>query len=351
MAALVAGVAESVGLQLLLQPSSSSVIFRAACLTAGVVNPAYQTLKILDSPSSDRQAERYWLTYWAVYATLEAVERCASPVTRWIPFYWHLKFGFLLWLQLPSLQGARRLVMRLQPLLHRHQADIDSTVEALHHSVARPEFSKVAAVVRMSLATAPLLGWLLRSPEEDEALLQQAGQSHAPRVSSDASRDMSDRWLPLQQLDLPDHHDSRASQAIFRRGAQAYAPGATPNTSYATIYDTRHGTTYAALPNSGTNGNTYGNHSHNADSGQSYSRLRTPQAAPGALGTPEGSDPSSGLVGTNGPTEAQAADCSGSNSGGGGGRSKRRRNAPSRNGRSQQQPGTSSAAWVPKLRE
>lgn len=173
MAALFTGIAEAVGLQLLLQPSSSSVIFRTACLAAGVVYPAYETLKILDQRSDDHREQRRWLAYWAVFSSLEAVDRCASSIIKWIPFYWHIKLGFLLWLQLPSLQGAQRLVMRLRPILRRYEAEIDLTLYALRNSVIRPEFRKAAMVVRASLSAVPVLGWLLRTPEEDAVILQQ----------------------------------------------------------------------------------------------------------------------------------------------------------------------------------
>lgn len=298
MAALVTGIAESVGLQLLLQPSSSSVIFRAACLAVGVAYPAYQTLKVLDTTSTDHQAEGHWLRYWAVYATVEAAERYASSVVRWIPFYWHLKLGFLLWLQLPSLQGARRLVMRLQPLLRRHQADIDSTLEALHLSVVRPEFRKAATVVRASLSAVPVFGWLLRTPEEDEALLQQRGQSgpRAALVPSDTARALSDRRPLPELLKLPGHQQS------VRYG----------DSLCSAVYDSDGGgSSYGGGPPGNLSSNQYvaRSHSHGGAPYGGYDR--------GQLNSPNGGLHGSGFIAEDG-------------SGSGGARSKRRRNVAGR---------------------
>lgn len=212
MAALVTGIAEAVGLQLLLQPSSSSVIFRTACLAAGVVYPAYETLKILDQRSNDHREQRRWLAYWAVFGSLEAVDHCASSIIKWIPFYWHIKLGFLLWLQLPSLQGAQRLVMRLRPILRRHEFEIDLTLCALRNSVIRPELRKAAMVVRASLSAVPVLGWLLRTPEEDAVILQQQnpGTRHRPGFGppSDTVHPLSDR-RPFARMQLEDRGADR----------------------------------------------------------------------------------------------------------------------------------------------
>lgn len=42
------------GLQLLLQPASSAVVFRAACSVVGVAYPAYESLKTVESGHSAR---------------------------------------------------------------------------------------------------------------------------------------------------------------------------------------------------------------------------------------------------------------------------------------------------------
>lgn len=42
------------GLQLLLQPASSAVVFRAACSVVGVVYPAYESLKTVESGHLER---------------------------------------------------------------------------------------------------------------------------------------------------------------------------------------------------------------------------------------------------------------------------------------------------------
>lgn len=118
-----------VGLQLLLQPASSSVVanvgwyasrvshlrwqvhhitcpckakFHRHLTTSlmmcsqvvGLAYPAYATCKALDQPASAEKA--HWLCYWLAFGGLTAVE---GLVTQRFPGYYHLKFLLLLWLQ------------------------------------------------------------------------------------------------------------------------------------------------------------------------------------------------------------------------------------------------------------
>lgn len=134
-------IATKVGLQLLLDPSSSSTLFRAACSTAGVVYPAYQTFKVLETlhnkplvasllRAADTDAgtteEERWLSYWLVYGVISLIEHEGDELLRAIPYYYHIKFGFLLWLVLPSTKGAQVMYQRcFRPTLQRFQPKID----------------------------------------------------------------------------------------------------------------------------------------------------------------------------------------------------------------------------------
>lgn len=61
--------------------------------------------------------------------------RCASQgvadwLISWIPLYYPLKLGFILWLQLPSTQGATRIYMQfVQPQLKLHEGRIDGSLD------------------------------------------------------------------------------------------------------------------------------------------------------------------------------------------------------------------------------
>ena len=54
----------------------------------------------------------------------------ADFLVSWIPLYYPLKLGFILWLQLPSTQGATRIYMQfVQPQLKLHEGRIDGSLD------------------------------------------------------------------------------------------------------------------------------------------------------------------------------------------------------------------------------
>ncbi|CAL5387462.1 unnamed protein product [Camellia sinensis] len=54
------------------------------------------------------------------------------------PLYYHMKFAFLVWLQLPSTDGAKHLYMNhLRPFLLRHQARLDQILGCLYGEMAK----------------------------------------------------------------------------------------------------------------------------------------------------------------------------------------------------------------------
>ncbi|KAL6753584.1 TB2/DP1, HVA22 family-domain-containing protein [Haematococcus lacustris] len=130
--ALMLPMLEKVGLQLLLEPTSSAVIFRGACSTVGVILPAYQSFKAIED-KKDRKKDEQWLTYWVIYAAMSMVE---GPITEQllskVPYYYHLKLALLLWLQMPQTEGARALYQRyLRPTLLRYQTKIDACIDGV----------------------------------------------------------------------------------------------------------------------------------------------------------------------------------------------------------------------------
>lgn len=116
-----------VGLRLLLCPLGSNVVVRTACCSVGVVLPVYSTFKAIESKDQDDQHK--WLVYWAAYGSFTVAEIFTDKLLYWCPLYYHLKFAFLVWLQLPSVEGARVLYMNhLRPFLRRHQSRLDQVV-------------------------------------------------------------------------------------------------------------------------------------------------------------------------------------------------------------------------------
>ncbi|KAL5181408.1 HVA22-like protein k [Glycine soja] len=116
-----------VGLRLLLCPLGSNVVIRTACCTVGVAMPVYTTFKAIES--KDQDAQHRCLLYWAAYGSFSLVEVFTDKLISWCPMYYHLKFAFLVWLQLPTTSGAKQIYANhLRPFLSRHQARVDQVL-------------------------------------------------------------------------------------------------------------------------------------------------------------------------------------------------------------------------------
>ncbi|KAL3621219.1 HVA22-like protein k [Castilleja foliolosa] len=127
MALLGSNISSDVGLRLLLSPLGSNVVIRTACCSVGIVLPVYSTFKAIEAKDKDEQQK--WLLYWAAYGSFSVVELFTDKFIYWFPLYYHMKFAFLVWLQLPSVEGARQLYMNhLRPFLLRHQSRLDQFV-------------------------------------------------------------------------------------------------------------------------------------------------------------------------------------------------------------------------------
>ncbi|KAL7156689.1 hypothetical protein ABFS83_02G025400 [Erythranthe nasuta] len=127
MALFGSNMSSEVGLRLLLSPLGSNVVTRTACCSVGIVLPVYSTFKAIESKDPDEQ--RKWLVYWAAYGTFSVAELFTDKFLYWFPLYYHAKFAFLVWLQLPSVDGAEQLYKNhLKPFLRRHQARLDQIV-------------------------------------------------------------------------------------------------------------------------------------------------------------------------------------------------------------------------------
>ncbi|GMJ08748.1 hypothetical protein HRI_004544000 [Hibiscus trionum] len=124
MAFLGSDLTSEVGLRLLLWPLGSNIVTRAACCSVGVVLPVYSTFRAIER-NNEREQQK-WLTYWAAYGSFTLVETFSDKLLSWFPYYYHFKFAFLVWLQLPSTEGAKQIYRNhLRPNLLKHQARVD----------------------------------------------------------------------------------------------------------------------------------------------------------------------------------------------------------------------------------
>jgi receptor expression-enhancing protein 5/6 len=70
----------------------------------GVAYPAFMSFLALES--SDESETTQWLTYWVVFGLFNIVDQFAGFILHFIPFYYFLKLGFLVYLFHPSFKGA-----------------------------------------------------------------------------------------------------------------------------------------------------------------------------------------------------------------------------------------------------
>ncbi|KAG9403654.1 hypothetical protein AC1031_006303 [Aphanomyces cochlioides] len=103
------------------------------CNLVGFVYPAYESFKAIESESSNDDTQ--WLTYWVVYSCFQIVEVFVDFLLYFIPFYYAFKLGFLVWLFLPSTQGATFVFNHfLKPFLKSHESTIDSAISGIKSS-------------------------------------------------------------------------------------------------------------------------------------------------------------------------------------------------------------------------
>uniref|UniRef100_A0A6P3YTR2 HVA22-like protein n=1 Tax=Ziziphus jujuba TaxID=326968 RepID=A0A6P3YTR2_ZIZJJ len=124
------------GLRVLLYPLDSNIVVRTACCCVGIAIPVFSTFKAIEQ--KDRDEQQRLLLYWAVYGTFSIAEAFTDKFIFWFPLYYHMKFAFLVWLQLPSANGAKHLYMRyLRPFLLRHQARLDQIVDFVYSEMSK----------------------------------------------------------------------------------------------------------------------------------------------------------------------------------------------------------------------
>ncbi|KAK8556815.1 hypothetical protein V6N13_064817 [Hibiscus sabdariffa] len=136
MAFLGSDLTNEVGLRLLLWPLGSNIVTRAACCSVGVVLPVYSTFRAIERNNESDQQK--WLIYWAAYGSFTLVETFSDKLLSWFPYYYHFKFAFLVWLQLPSTEGAKQIYKNhLRPNLLKHQARVDQLMGFASAGMAR----------------------------------------------------------------------------------------------------------------------------------------------------------------------------------------------------------------------
>jgi receptor expression-enhancing protein 1/2/3/4 len=91
--------------------------------------PSFATFKALSHrPLSEPELQR-WATYWSVVGAFTAVEYALEWFISWLPFYWEVKTGFLMFLALPQTEGSTYIYETyLRPFYTQNEADLDSGI-------------------------------------------------------------------------------------------------------------------------------------------------------------------------------------------------------------------------------
>lgn len=97
---------------------------RLIVLVGGTLYPAYESYKAVKS-ANVRQYVR-WMMYWVIFAIFTTVETFTDILLSWVPFYYEIKVGFVVWLLSPYTKGAAFLYRKfVHPMLSRKEPEID----------------------------------------------------------------------------------------------------------------------------------------------------------------------------------------------------------------------------------
>lgn len=185
MALLGSGLTGEVGLRVLFSPLSSNIVLRTACCSIGIGLPVYSTFKAIES--GDENEQQKMLIYWAAYGSFSLVEVFTDKIISWFPLYYHVKFAFLVWLQLPTVEGSKQIYNnQIRPFLLRHQARVDQLVDGVYGEMVKVVRSHQGEIRFVRAMIAKILG----SVNEDAPRLGEiANGSPVSETNSDSESD------------------------------------------------------------------------------------------------------------------------------------------------------------------
>jgi len=90
----------------------------------GVAYPAFMSFLALESDGLED--DKQWLTYWVCFGAFNIVDQFAGVILRFIPFYYFLKLGFLVYLFHPSTLGATTIYEKfIYPRFQQYEAQLN----------------------------------------------------------------------------------------------------------------------------------------------------------------------------------------------------------------------------------
>ncbi|GAB2283114.1 HVA22-like protein k [Dionaea muscipula] len=156
MPILGSNIAADVGLRLILNPIGSNIVIRTACCSVGTILPVYSTFKAIER--KDQNEQQKWLIYWTAYGSFSLVEVFSDKLLTWFPYYYHFKFAFLVWLQLPTVEGANQLYKNhLRPFFLRYQDSSDQVLGYVYREMMKLISAHQAEIELLKTLTAEVV--------------------------------------------------------------------------------------------------------------------------------------------------------------------------------------------------
>jgi receptor expression-enhancing protein 5/6 len=91
----------------------------------GVAYPAFMSFMALESEGLDD--DKQWLTYWVCFGAFNIIDQFAGIILSFIPFYFFLKCGFLVYLFHPTTLGATTVYNSIiLPRMKEYQTHLDA---------------------------------------------------------------------------------------------------------------------------------------------------------------------------------------------------------------------------------
>jgi len=86
--------------------------------------PAYMSIKSIESLELD--VDKQWITYWVIFSLLHFLDLISVLFIAYLPFYYFIKYLFLVWLFLPNFSGAAYLY---DVFISNHFKKIEALIE------------------------------------------------------------------------------------------------------------------------------------------------------------------------------------------------------------------------------
>jgi hypothetical protein len=107
-----------------------SIVTSNVAFLLGITYPVVKTWKAISA--DDQEAHKQWLTFWTIYSFLYVFETMTYWFLGYFWFYHEVKLVLILWLALPTYNGAQVVYDRvILKLLLRFEGEIDDTTDKL----------------------------------------------------------------------------------------------------------------------------------------------------------------------------------------------------------------------------